>query len=87
MDTQLPQKVLYDQSKKYCPDEVALEGSALWGNTLATTLQHDQNRTIPSGLTKTWIQDTDKKDNRLIFIFLDRFYSLFNKGGGKRIEC
>jgi len=26
------------------------EGSALWGNPLATALLHDQNRTIPFGL-------------------------------------
>jgi len=29
---------------------VALEGSALWGNTLATALLHGQNWTIPFGL-------------------------------------
>jgi len=38
------------QSKNYCPVLVAQEGSALWGNTLATALLHDQNRTIPFGL-------------------------------------
>jgi len=41
---------MYKQSKRYCPVLVALEGSALWGNTLATALLHDQNWTIPYGL-------------------------------------
>jgi len=41
---------MYYQSKKYCPVLVAQEGSAIWGNTLATALLHDQNRTIPFGL-------------------------------------
>jgi len=38
------------QSKRYCPVLVALEGSALWGNTLTTALLHYLNRTIPFGL-------------------------------------
>jgi len=41
---------LYYQSKRYCPVLVAQEGSALWGSTLATTLLHDLNRTIPFGV-------------------------------------
>jgi len=41
---------MYWRSKRYCPVLVALEGSALWGNTLATAMLHDQNWTIPSGL-------------------------------------
>jgi len=41
---------LYYQFKRYCPVLVALEGSALWSNTYATALLHDQNRTIPFGL-------------------------------------
>ena len=41
---------MYYQSKRYCPVLVAQEGSALWGNTLATALLHDQNATIPFGL-------------------------------------
>jgi len=40
----------YYQSKRYCAVLIALEGSALWGNTLATALLHDQNWTIPFGL-------------------------------------
>ena len=42
--------VTYWQSKRYSPVLVALKGSALWGNTLATALLHDQNWTIPFGL-------------------------------------
>jgi len=38
------------QFRRYCPVLVALEGSALRRNTLATALLHDQNRTIPFGL-------------------------------------
>jgi len=40
---------LLRSSIRYCPVLVALEGSALWGNTLATALLHDQNWTIPFG--------------------------------------
>jgi len=40
----------YYQSKRYCPVMVALEGSALWGKTLATALLHDRNWTITFGL-------------------------------------
>jgi len=40
----------YLQYKRYCPVLVALEGSALWGNTLPTALSHDQNWTVPFGL-------------------------------------
>ena len=43
-----PRHVLAVQ--RYCPVLNALEGSALWGNTLATAFLHDQNRTIPFGL-------------------------------------
>jgi len=42
-----PVQCKYYQSKWYRPILVALQGSALWGNTLATALLHDQNRTIP----------------------------------------
>jgi len=41
---------VYYQSKGYCPVLVVQQGSALWGNTLATALLHDQNQTIPLGL-------------------------------------
>jgi len=34
--------MLYQQSKRYCPFLVALEGSTLWDITLATALLHDQ---------------------------------------------
>ena len=40
----------YYQSKNYCPVLVVLEGSALWENTLATAVFHDQNWTILFGL-------------------------------------
>jgi len=36
--------------QRYCPVLVTLEGSALWRNTFATALLHDQNWTIPLGL-------------------------------------
>jgi len=36
----------YYQSKRYCLLLFVQEGSALWGDTLATTLLHDQKRTI-----------------------------------------
>ena len=42
--------MMYYRPKRYCPDLVAEEGSALWGNTLSTALLHDRNRTIPFGL-------------------------------------
>ena len=48
---------VYFQSKRYCLVLVALEGSALWGNTLTTALLHDLNRTIPIGTiepSKKW---------------------------------
>jgi len=40
----------YSQSKRYCPVLAALEGSALWRDTLTTALLHDHNWTIPFGL-------------------------------------
>jgi len=42
--------ITYNQSKRYCPVAVAIEGSALWRNTLATALLHDRNRTVFFGL-------------------------------------
>jgi len=67
----------YYRPKRYCPVLVALEGSALWGNTLATALSHDQNRTIPFGL----IVHTQ------VFSLLTTVLLLFFRRRGKLCEC
>jgi len=52
---------VYYRPKRYCPILVTLEGSALWRNTLATVLLHDQNWIIPLGLVVLFLLFRAKK--------------------------
>ena len=56
---------------RYCPVLVAQEGSALWGNTLASALLHDQNQTIPFELIQHGSNEC--------FIFKEKFPVLCEK--------